>query len=381
MKILHTADWHLGRVFHEAQLIGDQVHVLEQLYGILERERPDLVVIAGDIFDRAIPPPDAIVLLDHTLQRLLLELRIPLVMIPGNHDSSARLGFGAQLMRAAGLHLVTRLEEAFVPLRFEKDGVDLDVFALPYAEPAEVRTFLGEVTVVDHQTAVAAMTSRMREAFGGGRRTVLVAHAFVDGARTSESERPLSIGGTGTVDPGVFAGFDYVALGHLHAPQSCSPECHYAGSLLKYSFSEADHEKSVAMLEFGRFGPFARTLHPITALRNVRCIEGSLAELLAVAREDPNREDYLHVTLTDEGALLNALGRLREFYPNVLHLERKFLQVAGIQLASSRRREAGEVELFRDFCREAMGAEATAPETEVFENAWREVSRAEILTS
>jgi len=226
MKILHTADWHLGRVFHEAQLIGDQAAALEQICSVVERERPNLILVAGDVFFRAVPAPDAVALLDRTLEHLLLELRIPIVMIPGNHDSAQRLGFGARLMRGAGLHLVTRLAAAIEPIGFEgESGFAVDVYALPYAEPAEVRAFLGNSGVIDHQSAISAMVDRMRPTFREGRRRILVAHDFVEGACTSESERPLSIGGTGTIDAGTLSDFDYVALGHLHAPQDCTGPC------------------------------------------------------------------------------------------------------------------------------------------------------------
>jgi exonuclease SbcD len=221
----------------------------------------------------------------------------------------------------------------------------------------------------------------MRPHFTPGRPRVLVAHAFVAGERKeSESERPLSVGGAGTVSADLFEDFDYVALGHLHAPQVVSSRCIYSGSPLKYSFSEAEDVKSVVIVDISDSGTVLPRLIPLTARRDVRNLEGALADLIAIAPTDLRRDDYLRITLTDDGALLNALGRLREAYPNVLQLERRFLQadsMTAIGEASARRRESTEADLFAGFFREVVGAEPNDEEAALFHEALAHLQRVE----
>lgn len=376
MKFLHTADWHLGRIFHQLHLTDDQAHVLDQIVELATREQVDAVIVAGDLYDRAVPPPEAVALLDRTWDRLINEVGVPVIAIPGNHDSATRVGYGSKLLAKAGLHIVADFETAIRPIRVG----EIDVFALPFTEPAEVRAWSGDPEVRDHTSAMRVCIDRMRPQFTTGRPRILVAHAFVAGEnrRESESERPLSVGGAGTVPADLFNDFDYVALGHLHAPQIVSPRCLYSGSPLKYSFSEADDVKSVIIGELSSSGTLTPRLVPLTPRRDVRNIEGQLAELLAAAPSDPARNDYLRVTLTDDGALLNALGRLREVYPNVLQIERRFLQREGTAgEAAARRRHATEAELFDGFFREVIGAAPTDAETALFAQAVEDLQRAE----
>ena len=379
MKFLHTADWHLGRIFHQVHLTADQACALDQIVEIAAAEKVDAVLVAGDLYDRAVPPPEAVALLDSVWRRLALERAIPVIAIPGNHDSATRVGYGASLLARAGLHLIADFEAATRPVTL--GGVD--VFALPFAEPAEVRAWSGDPAVRDHASALRVCIDRMRPNFTPGRPRLLVAHAFVAGMRESESERPLSVGGAGTVPAEVFEDFDYVALGHLHAPQQVSSRCRYAGSPLKYSFSEAEDVKSVLLGEIHPHGEIVPPrLVPLRPRRDVRNLEGSLASLLASAAADPAREDYLRITLTDDGALLNALGRLREAYPNVLQLERRFLQrgpgaSAGPGQAAARRRESTETELFAGFLHEVLGAAPTAAELALFHQAVAELRQAD----
>lgn len=381
MKFLHTADWHLGRIFHQVHLTEDQAGVIDQIIALAAAERPDVILVAGDLYDRAVPPPEAVALLDRAWRRLALDLGIPVVAIPGNHDSAARVGFGSALLARAGLHLVADFDAALRPITV----AGVDIFALPFAEPAEVRAWSGDAAARDHDSALRVCLDRMRQNFTAGRSRILVAHAFVAGARReSESERPLSVGGAGTVSADAFADFDYVALGHLHAPQTVSPRCHYAGSPLKYSFSEAADAKSVVL---GELEPATAALSlraiPLRPRRDVRDLEGALADLLAAAPTDPAREDYLRVTLADDGALLNALGRLREAYPNVLQLERRFLRTGASSTDTAhaaRRRESTEADLFSGFFRETLGAEPAAAELALFHQTLAELARADTET-
>lgn len=374
MKFLHTADWHLGRIFHQLHLTDDQAQVLDQIVDVAGAEKVDAVIVAGDLYDRAVPPPEAVALLDRIWQRLTSELNLPVIAIPGNHDSATRIGYGSQLLEKSGLHIVASFDRALKPICI--GGVEF--YALPFAEPAEVRAWTGDPQVKDHASAVSCCIEKMRPHFSPDRPRVLVAHAFAAGARKeSDSERPLSVGGAGTVPVEIFDAFHYTALGHLHAPQKISERCLYSGSPMKYSFSEAEHQKSVTIVEIDDAGSVSTQLIPLAAQRDVRNLEGKLAELIAAAPDDQNRDDYLRVILTDEGALLNAIGRLREVYPNVLQLERRFLSSNAESDAAkvAKRKQATESELFESFFSEILETEPTSSETALFEQTLEDLRK------
>ena len=368
MRFLHTSDWHLGRLFNARSLLEDQAHVLEQFIDLARSERPDAVLIAGDVYDRAVPPPDAVALLDDVLSRLVLGLRIPVVMIAGNHDSGERLGFGARLMSANGLHVAGRAA-APVRIRFQDAAGEVSVHALPYAEPAVVRAAHQIDDAIDHAAAMQLQLEAILGAADRSPRNVLVAHAFVVGGSASESERPLSVGGSGAVGGEFFEGFDYVALGHLHRPQSFAEgRLRYAGSLMKYSLSEVEHAKSVSLVEVDRAGAVSVTEHPLTPQRDLRVLTGSLQALIEAGRIDPRASDYVHARLTDEGALLEPMARLRESYPNALSIERLVLNQAGEGLQRGQAlRHLEPVDLFASFLRDVADEALDGPRQAAFE--------------
>ena len=404
MRFLHSADWHLGRVYHGVSLLEDQAHVLQQFVRIAADTRPDAILLAGDIYDRSVPPAEAVRLLDLVLSELILELKIPVVMIAGNHDGPDRLAFGSGLLQRAGLVVRGPVEMDATPLVLRDAHGEVEIHALPYAEPALVRSASGDDTIGDHHAALAAQTAAVRAAQVPGRRTVVVAHAFVQGGAESESERPLSVGGTGAVGVGVFDGFDYVALGHLHRPQAIgtkrggesaagagrgdavevcrsvdavdvadaanaanatnatnaaapwrSARIQYSGSLLKYSFAEADHGKSVNLVELDAEGNCTVERIPLVPRRDLRILEGELAALVAAAATDPARDDYVLARLTDHGALLDAMGKLRSAYPNALAIERPTLTGDGPGRATADHRRTRIQDLFASFHLEATG--------------------------
>lgn len=357
MRFLHTADWHLGRLFHARSLIEDQAHVLDQFVALVREVRPDAVLIAGDVYDRAVPPPEAVALLDDVLARIVVEADVPVVMIAGNHDSAQRLDFGARLLAARGLHVAGRTgpEAACVSLR-DAHG-EVRIYALPYAEPAVVRDALG-VELSSHEAALGAQLDAIRASHPAGVRAVAVGHAFVVGGAVSESERPLSVGGSGAVGADLFHGFDFVALGHLHRPQTIGERIHYAGSLLKYSLSEADHHKTVSLVELDDKG--AVRIEPIALQprRDLRILTGELAALVEAGLADARRDDYVYAVLTDTGALLDPMARLREAYPNALAIERAILARSGQAGEAGRRmRELDTGSLFANFFREVADAD------------------------
>jgi len=357
LRFLHTADWHLGRLFHARSLIEDQAHVLDQFVALVRDVRPDAVLIAGDVYDRAVPPPEAVALLDDVLARIVVEAGVPVVMIAGNHDSAQRLDFGARMLAARGLHVAGRTgpEAACVSLR-DAHG-EVRIYALPYAEPAVVRDALG-VELSSHEAALGAQLDAIRASHPAGVRAVAVGHAFVVGGAVSESERPLSVGGSGAVGADLFHGFDFVALGHLHRPQTIGERIHYAGSLLKYSLSEADHHKTVSLVELD--GKGAVRIEPIALKprRDLRILTGELARLVEAGLADPRRDDYVYAVLTDTGALLDPMARLREAYPNALAIERAILARSGQAGEAGRRmRELDTGSLFANFFREVADAD------------------------
>lgn len=378
MRLLHTADWHLGRLFHGRSLIEDQAHVLDRFVDLVKELRPDAVLIAGDVYDRAVPPAEAVNLLDDTLSRIVLGVGVPVVMIAGNHDSPDRLGFGARLLAAQGLTIAGRVDAALAGVEFEDAWGRVVVHPLPYAEPAMVRDALS-AEIVGHEAAMAALLQGVWQRHPAGARSVLMAHAFVAGGDESESERPLSVGGSGAVSAGLFAGFDYVALGHLHRPQQAGAEhVQYAGSLLKYSLSEVDHHKSVTLVELGEPGDVRLERIPLPPLRDLRCVQGSLAEILAAARSDAAPQDYIFASLHDAGALLDPMARLREVYPNVLGCERTVLSRTGqAACPAPRRRELDTRALFSDFFREVAGETLEEPASRAVDDSLEALARLE----
>ena len=364
MRIIHTADWHLGRIFYGVHLTSDQAYVLDQFVNLVREAKPDAVVIAGDVYDRAVPPSEAVSLLDETLSRLVIDLKTRVILIAGNHDSPERLGFGTRLLSQSGLHVAGRvgLDPAWTSVTDTHSTVSF--CAIPYAEPALVRERLGNPDILDHAAAMRAMIAKARETRPRGTRSVLVAHALVIGGEESESERPLSVGGTGAMASSVFDGFSFVALGHLHRPQRVGNDrIHYSGSLLQYSFSEAAHSKSVNLVELDAGGQCRVERIPLIPRRAVRCVTGTLEGMLN-APVGNDADDYLSVTLLDKGPVFDPIGRLRAKYPNVLELKRAEL-LARSDLAAPRvdYRTLSDRQIFTAFFQKVR--EETASEDEI----------------
>ncbi len=386
MRFIHTADWHLGRLFHGVHLTDDQRHVLAQLVTLAREARADALIVAGDVYDRAVPPPEAVSLLDEVLTRLVLDERIPVIVIAGNHDGPDRLAFGSRILAERGLHVLGVPDAAPQPIRLADAWGTVEVFAAPFADPATFRAQLGRDDLHDHDAALGAWVERARVAADPAARPVLVGHAFVRGGAESESERPLSVGGAGAVDVARLDGFAYVALGHLHRPQALRADgaIAYAGSLLKYSFSEVDHPKSVSVVEIDARGRASIERVALTPRRDVRILEGHLDELTrgrtAAGPVAGSRDDYFRVRLLDSGPLLDPIGKLRQVFPNVLELERPLDRTttpAAGSVAPADRRQLGDVELFEAFVREITGDALSDAQRELLRDVLVEVERAE----
>lgn len=378
MKFIHTSDWHIGRQLHNQSLLDDQRLVLNQIVELAVNHEVDAVIVAGDIYDRSIPPANAVALLDDVVNRLVNELNIAVIMIAGNHDGHERLGFASRQMMDSGLHIVGPLTKTVTPIELKGKQGNAVFYGLPYADPATVRHVF-DCDVSTHGQAMVKLLEQVHEHDSNGLPQVVISHCFLDGGSESESERPLSIGGADKVSPALFTPFSYVALGHLHGPQYKGAEhVRYSGSMLKYSFSEQHQKKSVTLVEFDDSGKAQFELLPLAAKRDVRIIEGELAKLLESGKTDINRDDYLMVRLSDRNAILDAMGKLRSVYPNVLHLERTGLMSEKDKIELSRDHiKKGEMDMFSDFFAQVSGDSMTEAQQQAMSSAIDELHKAE----
>ncbi len=363
MKILHTGDWHIGKLVHGVHMTNDQKHLLKQLISLIEKETPDVLIIAGDVYDRSVPPIEAVELLDEVLTEIIMKHQIKVMVVAGNHDSPDRVGFANKLLRDKGLYISGNLKRNIKPIKLVDAYGPVNFHLIPYAEPAIARELYDDLTIKNHDTAMKVITDEIKGNMATDERHVCIAHAFLMGTESieiSDSVRPLSIGGSEYVDAAYFEDFNYTALGHLHRPQKVLHDrIRYAGSLMKYSFSEATQNKSVAMIELDEQGQVEVTLHKLEPLRDMRIIKGHLENLVDVGvYGETNTEDYIMAVLTDEGELIDPINTLRAVYPNVLRVEKEnYDRVTGEEQtsASDNFKQKNPLELFHEFYENISG--------------------------
>lgn len=321
MKFIHLADLHLGKRVNEFSMLEDQKYVLEQVLRLIDEEQADGLLIAGDIYDRQIPPIEAVRLFDFFLTKLA-ERNMPVYLISGNHDSIERVSFGARLMERSGIYMATEYDGTVDTVVAEDEYGVIDIYLLPFLKPAQVRAVWGEEAehVRTYQEALSFVMSKLTR--NEEHRSILLAHQFVAGAAVCDSEEHV-VGGLDQVEASCFDGFDYVALGHLHKAQQAGRDTvRYAGTLLKYSFSEVNHKKSVAVVELKEKGNVKIYSRPISPLHEMRDIRGSYEQVTnKVNYENTDTRDYVRITLTDEEDIFDAVGKLRAIYPNLMRLE------------------------------------------------------------
>ena len=314
MKLIHLSDLHLGKRLGNYSFFEEQEHILNAILQIIDREQADAVLIAGDVYDKSTPSGEAVQLLDHFLNCLAAR-EMPVLIISGNHDSPERLAFGGRLMERAKVYLSPVYDGQVQPVRLEDRHGPVNFWLLPFLKPAHVRRWFPEEEIESYTDAMAVAIRQM--GIDPRERNVLLTHQFVTGAETCDSEE-RSVGGSDNVDVSVFADFDYVALGHIHGPQDIGDRpVRYCGTPLKYSFSEEKHEKSVTVVELGEKGSFSYRAVPLIPRRDLRSLRGSFRELLD---QEKATEDCVHIILTDEEDVPEAMGQLRIVYPNLLQL-------------------------------------------------------------
>jgi exonuclease SbcD len=371
VRILHTSDWHLGRSFHREGMLPAQAGFVDHLLEVVDRERVDLVVVSGDIYDRALPQVDAVALADETFARLAAS-RARVVLTSGNHDSARRLGFGSRLMDAAGLHVRTDPAEVGRPVVLDDEHGPVAVHGLPFLDPRLLREPWG-LTARSHEAALTEAMRRVRADLAqrpSHTRSVVMAHAFVAGCAPSDSERDISVGGVSMVSASVFDGIHYTALGHLHGPHELSPSVRYSGSPLAYSFSEAGQRKGSWLVDLGADGVDGADFVEAPVPRPLAVLRGTLAELL----RDPSHADHegawVQATLTDPLRPAGAMARLRERFPHALALA---FEPSGRPLPSfspeARATGRSDHDVVLDFVADLRGVDADAAESAMLREA------------
>lgn len=322
MRVLHTSDWHVGRTFHSRDLLAEQEAVLAHIAEIVAEQRIDVVVVAGDLYDRAVPSADAVAVCGRAL-RAIRTAGARIVLITGNHDSAPRVGSFADFAAEGGLHIISRTSDMDKPVLCDDEHGPVAFYGIPYLEPDIARHSLGIPDQRGHQAVLTAAMDRIRAdlATRAGTRSVVLAHAFVVGGAASESERRITVGGVEHVTGSVFDGVDYVALGHLHGPQVLTERLRYSGSPLAYSFSEAGHRKSVWIVELDADGLGEVRRHELPVPRPLATVSGQLDDLLSAPGYAGLEDHYLSVTVTDAVRPLEAMRRLRTRFPHAVHLE------------------------------------------------------------
>lgn len=349
MKLIHLSDLHIGKRVNEFSMAEDQTYILNEILNIIKNQQPDGVLMAGDIYDKSIPSLEAVEIFDRFLVSLSRK-KLPVFIISGNHDSAQRLAFASRIMETSGVYVAPAYQGAVEPISLEDEWGKVNIYLLPFVKPVQVRALFPELEIATYTDAVAAAIDRME--IDPEERNLLVTHQFVTGAKPCDSEE-LTAGGTDNVDVRVFDVFDYVALGHLHGPQTAGKETiRYCGTPLKYSFSEAGHQKSVTIVELGKKGSVTLETVPLAPKRDMKKIRGTYMELTAKRfYQNLNQEDYFHVTLTDEEDVPEAIGRLRAVYPNLMRLEydNKRTRSSGALPAERPLQSQSPMELFADF--------------------------------
>jgi exonuclease SbcD len=402
MKFIHSGDWHLGKIVNEFSMLEDQKYILDQLLKLIEEEKPDALVIAGDLYDRSIPPVEAVELLDETLNNILIRLKTPILVISGNHDSSQRLSFASSILNKNGLYIEGIIREEIRKVTLKDDHGPVNFYLIPYVDPREAKLIFKDENIHTHEDTMLKIIEKINENINSDERNVLIGHGYVSymkdayeeeamtgmeekisgiraGLEISDSERPLSIGGTDIISAQIFSEFDYTALGHLHSPQKVgSDNIRYSGSILKYSVSETRNNKSVTIVDIDDRGNTNIILKPLVPLRDMRIIRGPLNELISPeVYRGTNTDDYIYAILADEGELIDPISKLRAVYPNVMGLERENgVDRQNVKTsAESGFKNKSKLDLFEEFYESISGRAIAEDKLEILRRVIEDVER------
>lgn len=377
MKLIHLSDLHLGKNVNGYSMLEDQKYILIKILAVIDEEQPDGVILAGDIYDKPVPPAEAVEMFDDLLVKLA-QRHLPVFVISGNHDSPERIAFGSRLMDVTGIHLSPVYDGTVTPFTLRDEYGEVKIYSLPFIKPAHVRRFYPEEEISSYTDAVRTAISHMD--IDESVRNVLITHQFVTGASRSDSEE-ISVGGSDNVDASVFEVFDYTALGHIHGPQDIIPnKIRYCGTPLKYSFSEAGHTKSVTVVELKEKGSVSVRTVPLIPLHGMAEIRGTYAEVTAKPFYEGTslRDDYTHITLTDEEDIPEAVSKLKVIYRNLMKMDydnRRTRSLSQDTEAADIERKS-PLELFEDLYEMQNGApmneEQSAYLTALIEATWEE---------
>lgn len=382
MKIFHTGDWHIGKLVNGYYMTEDQKFVLDQLYEKIKIDKPDVILIAGDLYDRSVPPVQAIELLNRVFYKIVRVLKTPIIALAGNHDSNERLNFGSELLKESGLYISGNLNREIEKITLTDEYGPVNFYPIPYADPPVVRDLFEDEKIKTHDDAMNKIVDSIKVSLNKEERNIAIAHGYVTYTKgnskesgelvlleESDSEKPLSIGGTDLINSSCFDDFNYTALGHLHGPQKVgSDKIRYAGSLLKYSFSEIKQKKGITIIDIDKEGNIEIDLFQFKPRRDFRIITGTLEELL---KEDvanlENKEDYIKAVLTDKGELLDPMAKLRTVYPNVMELVRedRLKSSSNNKVAASNINSKSKIDLFQEFYADITGEECLEDEIEI----------------
>lgn len=368
MKLFHTSDWHLGRMLYGKSLYSDQEYFLDEIFlPAAKREKPSCVILAGDVYDRQIAPPEAIRLFDRTLARLT-ELSCKVAVISGNHDSRDRMAILKGALKKSGVYFSTELSDVFSPLVLEEEGERIQLFLLPYFDPAEVRDYFSDDSLRGESACMKRLIDELIPLFLPDCAHILVCHCFAAGSLSSDSESTLFAGGSGEVPPALFEPFDYAALGHLHGPQRAGEKGRYSGSPLKYSVDEASQKKSFVSLSL-KDGVISEELIPVAPKRDVKRVSGLFEDLLK--REEP-LEDYVELVLEDKSPVILAAQRLAPIYPNLLAVRNSWSSAQGTGRAKKLQNQ-DELTIFRSFLQDVCDFTPEEEEEALFRELLKEV--------
>lgn len=368
MKIMHLSDLHIGKKVNEYSMLQDQIYILKEILRIIDNENVETVIIAGDVYDRSLPPNEALELFDEFLYQLSSR-NVNVFVISGNHDSPERISYGGRMMTENKIFLSPVYDGNVKPITLNDDYGEVNFYLLPFVRPADIRRYFPDENIENYTDAVKVAIDNMNVDFS--ERNILVTHQFVTGAELSESE-DIIVGGTDNVSGEVFDGFDYVALGHIHREQTVGKDnIRYCGTPLKYSFSEAKNIKSVTILDFNDKGNIEYSKIPLTPFRDMREIRGTYYELTLKSNyESTNTEDYLHITLTDEEDIPDAIGKLRSIYPNIMKLDYDNLRTRGSGTvdAIENIESKSPFELFADLFKQQNNQDMSEEQEEIMRN-------------